>query len=91
MEVRPGDVVLLPSALITHSNLPCADGETRMSFTCYTAGGLHRWNLAGRRSSEHLASDEKRDFEARCAAYMHKGWEAFITFEQRASRHVRSM
>ncbi|KAJ3718182.1 hypothetical protein C8R42DRAFT_548423, partial [Lentinula raphanica] len=35
--------VLIPSAVITHSNMPVAEGDTRMSFTQYTAGSIFRW------------------------------------------------
>ncbi|KAJ3966393.1 hypothetical protein EV361DRAFT_774759, partial [Lentinula raphanica] len=35
--------VLIPSAVITHSNTPLAEEDTRMSFTQYTAGPIFRW------------------------------------------------
>ncbi|KAJ7639477.1 hypothetical protein FB45DRAFT_740792 [Roridomyces roridus] len=35
--------VLIPSALIEHSNVSIQQGEIRHSFTQYTAGGLFRW------------------------------------------------
>ncbi|KIY61385.1 hypothetical protein CYLTODRAFT_447726 [Cylindrobasidium torrendii FP15055 ss-10] len=38
-----GVTVFIPSALITHYNLPIAPGETRYSITQYSAGGLFRW------------------------------------------------
>ncbi|KZV89330.1 hypothetical protein EXIGLDRAFT_569218, partial [Exidia glandulosa HHB12029] len=43
MELRPGDVLLMMSALITHGTAPLLPGETRMSWTCYSAGGLFRY------------------------------------------------
>ncbi|KAJ8496339.1 hypothetical protein ONZ45_g12491 [Pleurotus djamor] len=39
----PGSTVLIPSALIHHSNLPIQSTETRYSVTQYSAGGLFRW------------------------------------------------
>jgi hypothetical protein len=39
----PGSTILIPSAVITHSNTPIEKGETRYSFTQYSAGGLFRW------------------------------------------------
>jgi hypothetical protein len=39
----PGSTILIPSAVITHSNTPIAEGESRYSFTQYSAGGLFRW------------------------------------------------
>lgn len=43
IEFPPGSTVLLPSAIIAHSNTPITQGETRYSFAQYTAGGLFRW------------------------------------------------
>lgn len=43
VEFPPGASVLIPSAVISHENLPIADGETRTSLTQYAAGGLFRW------------------------------------------------
>ncbi|KAJ6448611.1 hypothetical protein DFH09DRAFT_851739, partial [Mycena vulgaris] len=39
----PGSTILIPSAIIRHSNVPVGAGEERFSFTQYTAGGLFRW------------------------------------------------
>ncbi|KAJ7106830.1 hypothetical protein C8R43DRAFT_1092014 [Mycena crocata] len=39
----PGSTILIPSALIRHSNVPVGAAERRYSFTQYTAGGLFRW------------------------------------------------
>jgi hypothetical protein len=39
----PGSTILLPSAIISHSNTPIQRGETRSSFVQYSAGGLFRW------------------------------------------------
>ncbi|KAF9059398.1 hypothetical protein BDP27DRAFT_1155039, partial [Rhodocollybia butyracea] len=35
--------ILIPSAVITHSNTPVADGEAQTLFTQYTAGAIFRW------------------------------------------------
>ncbi|KAJ3805385.1 hypothetical protein F5876DRAFT_51931, partial [Lentinula aff. lateritia] len=37
----PGSTILLPSALFRHSNIPVQKGDKRVSFTQYTAGGIH--------------------------------------------------
>ncbi|KIK70572.1 hypothetical protein GYMLUDRAFT_281289 [Collybiopsis luxurians FD-317 M1] len=39
----PGCVIFLSSVLLVHYNCPIQLGETRYSFTQYTAGGLVRW------------------------------------------------
>jgi hypothetical protein len=43
VEFPSGATILLPSAIVTHSNLPIQKGEKRYSFAQYTAGGLMRW------------------------------------------------
>jgi hypothetical protein len=43
IEFPPGSTVLIPSALITHSNTPIQKGETRFCIVQYAAGGIFRW------------------------------------------------
>ncbi|PBK61323.1 hypothetical protein ARMSODRAFT_855007, partial [Armillaria solidipes] len=35
--------IFIPSATITHSNIPPAEGDSRISFTQFFAGGILRW------------------------------------------------
>ena len=51
----PGSILLIPSALIYHSNVAIQDGESRCSFTQYTAGGLFRWVDQGFQSQGSVA------------------------------------
>lgn len=43
IEFPPGSTILIPSAVIAHSNTSIAKDERRYSFTQYTAGALFRW------------------------------------------------
>jgi hypothetical protein len=43
IEFLPGSTILLPSAVLHHSNTPIQKGKEWYSFTQYTAGGLFRW------------------------------------------------
>lgn len=43
IEFPPGSTILIPSAVIAHSNTKIGSGETRYSFTQYTAGAIFRW------------------------------------------------
>ncbi|KAJ3764384.1 hypothetical protein EV360DRAFT_9676, partial [Lentinula raphanica] len=43
VDFPPAATVLIPSAVITHSNTPVAVDDTRISFTQYTAGPIFRW------------------------------------------------
>jgi hypothetical protein len=47
MEFRRGDVIWIPSAAVTHENVPIKEHETRYSFTMYTAGGFFRYAWCG--------------------------------------------
>ena len=56
IEFPPGSTILIPSAILTHSNVAIGEGERRYSLTQYTAGGLFRWVECGFRS--------QKDFDA---------------------------
>ncbi|KAI0665364.1 hypothetical protein C8Q78DRAFT_995596 [Trametes maxima] len=67
VEFPPGSSILLMSAVVLHANTPIQDGETRMSFTQYCAGGLLRWVDSGFRTQGELAEQSpqaKMDFDA---------------------------
>ncbi|KAJ3861147.1 hypothetical protein EV359DRAFT_66722 [Lentinula novae-zelandiae] len=50
--------ILLPSAVITHSNTPVAYGDVRISFTQYTAGAIFRWVENGCRTEEVFEKED---------------------------------
>ncbi|KAK7042897.1 hypothetical protein VNI00_008632 [Paramarasmius palmivorus] len=52
----PGCSILFPSALITHSNIPIQEGETRYSIAQYSPGGLFRWVYNGHMTDEDFLS-----------------------------------
>ncbi|KAE9393769.1 hypothetical protein BT96DRAFT_967126 [Gymnopus androsaceus JB14] len=39
----PGSTILIPSALLTHSNIPISSNEIRYSIIQYSSAGLFRW------------------------------------------------
>lgn len=43
IEFPPGATILIPSATLTHSNIPVQDGDERASFTQYTSGAIFRY------------------------------------------------
>lgn len=63
IEFPPASLVLIPSATVTHSNVPTAEGELRASFTQYCAGGLFRYVDYGFRKEKDLS---KKDYEEMC-------------------------
>jgi hypothetical protein len=67
LELPPGATILIPSAIVTHFNLPVADHETRYSFTQYAAGGLFRWVdnnfMTSANNWAKLTEEERKDKE----------------------------
>ncbi|KAJ7921491.1 hypothetical protein B0H13DRAFT_1604535 [Mycena leptocephala] len=57
IEFPSGSSMLIPSAAITHSNVPIAKREKRYSMTMYAAGALFRWAAYGYRGSKALLSE----------------------------------
>lgn len=59
--------IMLPSALLRHSNVPIASGEKRMSLVQYTSGGLFRWVENGMKSDAEIVplmtAKERKDWE----------------------------
>ncbi|KAK7433481.1 hypothetical protein VKT23_020767 [Stygiomarasmius scandens] len=53
----PGSTILLPSAVLVHSNIPIDKGETRYSLVQYSSGGLFRWVQNGMKSNVSLKKE----------------------------------
>lgn len=54
IEFPPGWTILIPSAIISHSNVPISKHERRYSFAQYSAGGLFRWTENGFQTSDEF-------------------------------------
>ncbi|RDX40787.1 hypothetical protein OH76DRAFT_1365679, partial [Lentinus brumalis] len=66
IEFPPGTTILLPSAILRHSNVAIRPGETRYSLTQYSAAGLFRWVKCGFRSQKSAQAagyDMRKDYE----------------------------
>jgi hypothetical protein len=59
VEFPPGSTVLIPSAILSHSNVDINEGEKRYSFTQYASGGLFRWVENGFKSGSRYVSKLK--------------------------------
>ncbi|KAJ7337610.1 hypothetical protein DFH08DRAFT_964581 [Mycena albidolilacea] len=82
----PGSTILLPSAIIRHSNVPIRAHEHRCSFTQYTAGGLFRWVRNGFKTDEafHLTASvaEKAEREAESKGRWERGMKMFSVIDE---------
>jgi hypothetical protein len=71
----PGSTILIPSALIRHSNVPIRPHEHRSSFVQYTAGGLFRWVRNGFKTDEDWHNSASRKEKAAREAENQGRWE----------------
>ncbi|KAK7032457.1 hypothetical protein VNI00_013015 [Paramarasmius palmivorus] len=55
--------IALPSAVITHSNVPIRSGDERTSFTQYSAGPIFRWVENGFRTEKQLEAEDSAAYE----------------------------
>lgn len=58
VEFPSGTTVYLPSASMSHGNVPIRRGESRFSITQYCPGGLLRWVHYGFQSAKSLLSQQ---------------------------------
>ncbi|KAJ7799717.1 hypothetical protein B0H14DRAFT_3092781 [Mycena olivaceomarginata] len=56
----PGSTILIPSAIVRHSNVPIQAHERRSSFAQYTAAGLFRWVRNGFKTDEDFETSRRR-------------------------------
>ncbi|KAJ7914350.1 hypothetical protein B0H13DRAFT_2325383 [Mycena leptocephala] len=74
----PGSTILIPSAIIRHSNVPVGLHERRFSFTQYTAGGLFRWIRNGFKTDEAFQESATPTEKATRRAEDLGRWEAGV-------------
>jgi hypothetical protein len=63
IEFPSGSTILIPSALVTHSNIPVDSHETRHSFTMFTPGNIFRYVENGFRTDADLKATEPNLYE----------------------------
>jgi hypothetical protein len=67
IEFPAGSTILIPSATLSHSNIPVAAHEHRSSFTQYSAGGLFRFADNDFKTEEELATSSPEKAAERAA------------------------
>jgi hypothetical protein len=76
-----GSTILIPSAIVTHSNIPVSAHENRHSVTQYTAGALFRWVENGCCTDKALLKDasdkQKAERQSEKATRWERGLEKF--------------
>ncbi|KAJ7857275.1 hypothetical protein B0H14DRAFT_3085238 [Mycena olivaceomarginata] len=74
IEFPPGALILIPSATLSHANIPVQSGDTRASFTQFTPGGLFRYVDNGYRTEGELADTDPAEY-ARLVEKKQSRWE----------------
>ena len=70
----PGSVILLPSAMLRHSNIGIPEGQERYSMTFYSAGGLFRWVYNGFQSDKTVLKNITPELQKQREADRLKRW-----------------
>lgn len=63
IEFPPGSLILIPSAMITYSNVPVAPGDCRASFMQYCTGSIFQFVDYGFRTAKVLAEEDPKEYE----------------------------
>lgn len=87
----PGSTILLPSALLTHSNIPIDANEVRYSIIQYSSSGLFRWIYNGFKSDKDFLATaspaEKKKRDEDCKARWGNGLRMFSMWKDIKSRY----
>lgn len=75
VEFPSGSTIFVPSAIVTHSNVPTQLGERRYSFTQYCAGGILRYVANGFRTEKEFLAEAPREEQAQREADRVGRWE----------------
>ncbi|KAI5823488.1 hypothetical protein K523DRAFT_404023 [Schizophyllum commune Tattone D] len=90
IEFPPGSTIIIPSGLLTHSNVPVGPDETRYSVTQYTAGALIRWVDQGFQTKEaflaSLSPEQRAEEVAKASVRYRKGLAMYSTLTELRSR-----
>ncbi|KAJ6456532.1 hypothetical protein C8R45DRAFT_844872 [Mycena sanguinolenta] len=70
----PGSTILLPSAIVRHSNVPIHGHKRRCSFVQYTASSLFRWVHNSFKTDEAWIAGASHAEKAECAAKDKMRW-----------------
>ena len=82
IEFPAGASIYLPSATLTHSNVPIGEGESRSSFTQYTPGHLFRWVENGCKTDSQLTAAEEKAMEEKRKTRWADGIKKWSTFSE---------
>lgn len=78
IEFPAGSTILIPSALLIHSNTPIQPNETRHSIVQYAPGGLFRWKDCGFRTEKDFLASATHDDKQRYLSEQQRRWKEAV-------------
>ncbi|KZV99426.1 hypothetical protein EXIGLDRAFT_640618 [Exidia glandulosa HHB12029] len=91
VQVAPGDVIFIPSALLTHGNTELGEGEVRRSWTMFNAGGLFRFKDAGFRTMQDLrrtgGTESIKNFKSMFPDFLKYCMDSHMTLDELKKYH----
>ena len=81
LEVKPGDVVIMPSAVITHCNSPLRPGDFRASIVQYTAGAIFRFIAQGFKTQKNMSQEAVQELKDGGTFRFQQTWNLFPSEE----------
>ncbi|KAJ6486954.1 hypothetical protein C8R45DRAFT_824927, partial [Mycena sanguinolenta] len=93
VEFPAGSLILIPSATITHSNVPVQDHEERVSFTQFSAGGMFRYVDNGCQTVDELAEADSIEYTRLMdmkASRWEEGLNLFSTMDELLTASINS-
>ncbi|KZV98946.1 hypothetical protein EXIGLDRAFT_763176 [Exidia glandulosa HHB12029] len=91
LELRPGDVFLLMSSIITHGTAPLRAGETRRLWTCFMAGGIFQWYTADQKLVSNLTRQEEKEYHAKASKLFADAFAGFHTLPELQTMYRTSL
>lgn len=85
IEFPPGSTILIPSAILSHSNTAVNEWERRYSVVQYAAGALFRWVDNGYRTADSLTAKEKAQRKTINAKQWERALSLFHVWQGRPS------
>ncbi|THU86476.1 hypothetical protein K435DRAFT_683546, partial [Dendrothele bispora CBS 962.96] len=84
IEFPPVSSMLIPSCFLRHSNTAVPTGETRQSFTEFSAGGLFRYKDDEMRTRVSMSNEERKQKETEARESAREAVNIYSTFKELA-------
>ncbi|KAF5377194.1 hypothetical protein D9615_006459 [Tricholomella constricta] len=87
IEFPPGSLIFIPSATLTHANIPVQQGDSRVSFIQYCGGGLLRFVDNGFCTEKQLMMNDPEEYRRMCQLKAGR-WEREVKLYQKLENIV---